>query len=118
MPVVANAHRQQVDALPALGVAGAVKQHALQRLNDAGINPGLHDDGAVHALAAQIRVSIVVLVGVDAVIPVRADFVDDAADAHDLVGVVVHFQNEQRRFIRDASLDGDRGLVNAGMVWV
>ena len=35
--VVANAGGQLVDALAALGMTGAVKQHALQRFNDAGI---------------------------------------------------------------------------------
>jgi len=104
-----------VDALAALGVAGAVKQHALQGFNYRDVFFLPQDVGAVHALAAQIRVSVVVLVGVDAVIAVGADFVDDAADAHDPVGVVVHFNDEQRRLIRDVGFDGDGRLVNAGV---
>ena len=78
----------------------------------------LHDVRAVHTLATQVRVAVVVLVGVDAVGAVGADFVHDAADAHDPVGVVVHFQDEHRRFIRDVGLDGHGRLVNAGVVGV
>ena len=99
-----------MDALPSLGMTGAVKQQALQRLNHTGIHFCLHD---VRALAAQIRVAIVILVGVNAVAAVGADFIHDAADAHDPVGVVVHFYNEQRRFIRDVGFDGNGRLVNA-----
>ena len=116
--VVANAVRQLMYALAALGVAGAVKQHALQGFQDAGMHAGPHDVGAVQALAAQIRVSVVVLVVVHAVSAVGANFVHDAADAHDLVGVVVHFQHEQRRFVRDVGLDGDGAFVNAGVARV
>ena len=36
-PVFADADGQLVDAVAALGVSGAVKQHALQRFKDAGI---------------------------------------------------------------------------------
>lgn len=113
-----NANRQLVDALSALGVAAAVKQHALQGFNDAGVCLGLHDDGAVDAMAPQIRVSVIVLVSIDPIGAVGADFVDDAADAHDSVGVVVHLENEQRRFIRDAGLDWNGTFVNAGMLWI
>ena len=105
-------------ALSALGVAGAVKQHALQCFNDAGIHFCPHDHIPIQALAAQIRVSVVVLVLVHAVSAVGANFVHDAADAHDLVGVVVHFQHEQRRFIRDVGLDGNGAFVNAGVARV
>jgi hypothetical protein len=105
-------------ALAALGVAGAVKQHALQCFQDAGMHTGPHDVGAVQALAAQIRVSVVVLVVVHAVGAVGANFVHDAADAHDPVGVVVHFQHEQRRFVRDVGLDGHGAFVNAGVVGI
>ena len=117
-PVFANADGQLVDAVAALGVAGAVKQHALQRFNDADVFFSLHDDGAVQALAAQIRVAVVILVGVHAVSAVGANFVHDAADAHDLVGVVVHFQHEHRRFIGDVGLDGDGAFVNAGVAGI
>lgn len=105
-----------MDALTALAVKGAVKQQPLQNANDVGIFFGLHDDGAVHPLATQIRVSVVVLIGVDAVAAIRADFVDDAADAHDLVSVVVHFNDKQRRFIRNVAPDGNGRLVNAGII--
>ena len=111
--VVADASGQLVNALPALDVSGAVKQHALQGFNYRDVFFLPQDVGAVHALAAQIRVAVVILLGVHAVAAVGADFVHDAADAHDLVGVVVHFQNEQRRFIRDIGLDGHGAFVNA-----
>jgi len=114
--VVANAGGQLVDSLTALGMTRPVKQHALQRLNDRNVFLLLHDVCAVHALAAQVRVAVVVLVGVDAVGAVGADFVHDAADAHDPVGVVVHFQDEHRRLIRDVGLDGHGRLVNAGVI--
>ena len=105
-----------MDALAALAVEGAVKQQPLHNTNNVGIFFRPHDDGAVHALATQIRVSVIVLVGVDAITAIRSDLVDDAADAHDLVGVVVHFNDEQRRFIRNVAPDGNRRLVNAGII--
>ena len=105
-PVFADAHGQLVDAVAALGVTGAVKQHALQGFNHRGVFFLLHDVGAVQALAAQVRVPVVILFGVHAISAVGANFVHDATDAHDVVGVVVHFQHEQRRFIRDVGLDG------------
>lgn len=116
--VVANVGGQLVDALPPLGVPGAVKQQALQGFNYGCVFFSLHDAGTVQPLATQVRVPVVVLVAVHAVAAVGAELVDNAADAHDLVGVVVHFQNEQRRFVRDVGLDGDRRLVNAGVVRV
>jgi len=92
--VFADADGQLVDAVAALGVTGAVKQHALQGFNYRDVFFLLHDVGAVQALAAQIRVPVVVLVLVYAVSAVGANFVHDATDAHDPVGVVVHFQHE------------------------